>query len=153
MLEMASIDSQAARPGPLRMRTRMRLMKCPAWALIGLLAVAACTERRAAELPATVAVASAPASAAVPAEVSAANVRMVGLPDFSLLVQKQGPAVVNVITTRAPRSATRPVIGDSGDPLQDFLRRFMPEAPQGGAPSLVAGDLDPALSSAATAIS
>ena len=39
-----------------------------------------------------------------------------------------------MITTRAARSATRPATGDSGDPLQDFLRRFMPEAPQGGGP-------------------
>ena len=130
MLKIALIDSESARLRPLRMRPMTRAV-C---VLIGLSAVAACGERKPAELPATVAAASAPASAAVPAEASAASVRMVGLPDFSALVQKQGPAVVNVITTRAPRPSTRPAMGDSGDPLQDFLRRFMPDAPQGGGP-------------------
>lgn len=124
MSEIALIHSQSARPG------RMRLMTRAACVLIGLSAIAACTEQKPAELPATVAAAS--ASAAAPAEASASNIRGAGLPDFSVLVQKQGPAVVNVITTRAPRPATRQATGDSGDPLQDFLRRFMPEAPQGG---------------------
>ena len=107
------------------------------WILIALMAVAACSERRPAELPATVAASAASAAApvaATSAETSADTVRTVGLPDFSVLVQKQGPAVVNVITTRAPHAASRPAAGESGDPLQDFLRRFMPEGQQGAAP-------------------
>jgi serine protease Do len=111
--------------------------------LIALMAVAGCSERKPAELPATVA-APAPAvaaSAETSAQTSAGTVRMSGLPDFSVLVQKQGPAVVNVITTRAPRAAARPAAGESGDPMQDFLRRFMPEGPQGGAPEPRGGGL------------
>jgi serine protease Do len=100
--------------------------------LIALMAVAGCSDRKPAELPATVA-ATAPAVAAS-AKTSAGTVRMSGLPDFSVLVQKQGPAVVNVITTRAPRAAARPAAGEPRDPLQDFPRRFMPEGSQGGAP-------------------
>jgi serine protease Do len=100
--------------------------------LIALMAVAGCSDRKPAELPATVA-ATAPAVAAS-AKTSAGTVRMSGLPDFSVMVQKQGPAVVNVITTRAPRAAARPAAGEPRDPLQDFPRRFMPEGSQGGAP-------------------
>lgn len=66
---------------------------------------------------------------------------MNGLPDFSVLVQKQGPAVVNVITTRAPQAAARPAAGESGDPLRDFLRRFMPEGSQGSAPEPRSGGI------------
>ncbi|MBC7733931.1 MAG: DegQ family serine endoprotease [Bacteriovorax sp.] len=99
------------------------------------MAVAGCSERKPAELPATVAAPASSASAgAASAGTLAGTARMVGLPDFSVLVQKQGPAVVNVITTRAPRAVVRPAAGETGDPLQDFLRRFMPEGPQGGAP-------------------
>jgi S1-C subfamily serine protease len=72
--------------------------------LIALMAVGACSERKPAEMPATVAAsasasASAPVAPAAPAsaETSAGTVRRVALPDFSVLVQKQGPAVVNVI--------------------------------------------------------
>jgi serine protease Do len=129
MLEHAVTAHQSALPALLRQRLTMRT----GWILIVLMAVAACSERRPAELPATVA-ASASAPVAVSAEPSASTVRMVGLPDFSVLVQKQGPAVVNVITTRAPHAVARPAVGESGDQLQDFLRRFMPDGPQGGGP-------------------
>jgi serine protease Do len=51
-----------------------------------------------------------------------------GLPDFTVLVETQGPAVVNVVTTR-----TRPSGGfDADDPLSEFLRRFMPAPPDPG---------------------
>jgi serine protease Do len=54
-----------------------------------------------------------------------------GLPDFTVLVETQGPAVVNVVTT------TRAVRGGPGgglpdDPLFDFFRRFMPNPPDPG---------------------
>ena len=49
------------------------------------------------------------------------------LPDFTALMRKQGPAVVNVIT-RAP---AKPSAGAGremhDDPLAEFFRRFMPE--------------------------
>jgi serine protease Do len=60
------------------------------------------------------------------------------LPDFADLVEKYGPAVVN-ISTQARRSA-RPQLPpglDENDPFYEFFRRFMPpdqqppEAPQG----------------------
>src|SRR3954451_10334581 len=53
-----------------------------------------------------------------------------GLPDFSELVDKQGPAVVNVSTTSTARGgpAQGPVPED--DPFYDFFRRFGPPQPR-----------------------
>src|SRR5688572_22420358 len=45
------------------------------------------------------------------------------LPDFTSLVARQGPAVVNVITTRRLPEAGAP----QGDPVSEFLRRFAPD--------------------------
>jgi serine protease Do len=50
-----------------------------------------------------------------------------GLPDFTVLVETQGPAVVNVVTTRSARSGPGNALPD--DPLFDFFRRFMPNPP------------------------
>ncbi|HEX2828924.1 MAG TPA: DegQ family serine endoprotease [Burkholderiales bacterium] len=53
-----------------------------------------------------------------------------GLPDFTVLVETQGPAVVNVVTTRTRGGG---IGGDAADdPLSDFLRRFMPQQPDPG---------------------
>ena len=52
-----------------------------------------------------------------------------GLPDFTDLVEKQGPAVVNISTTQVVRSNGRnaqPFPFDEDDPMFDFFRRFMP---------------------------
>ena len=53
-----------------------------------------------------------------------------GLPDFTELVEKQGPAVVNVSTTSTAHggSAQSPVPED--DPFYDFFRRFGPPQPR-----------------------
>jgi serine protease Do len=52
-----------------------------------------------------------------------------GLPDFIDLVEKQGPAVVNVSTTStAHAGAQSPVPED--DPFYDFFRRFGPPQPR-----------------------
>ena len=53
-----------------------------------------------------------------------------GLPDFTDLVEKQGPAVVNVSTTSTARGgeAQSPVPED--DPFYDFFRRFGPPQPR-----------------------
>jgi serine protease Do len=52
-----------------------------------------------------------------------------GLPDFAELVDKQGPAVVNVSTTStAHGGAQSPVPED--DPFYDFFRRFGPPQPR-----------------------
>ncbi len=58
---------------------------------------------------------------------------VVTLPDFSALVEKEGPAVVNISTTQKIRG--RPFPGfpglDPDDPFYDFFRRFMPPMPNG----------------------
>jgi len=52
-----------------------------------------------------------------------------GLPDFTELVEKQGPAVVNVSTTSAPRSGPQSPVPED-DPFYDFFRRFGPPQPR-----------------------
>ena len=59
------------------------------------------------------------------------------LPDFTALVKKQGPAVVNIITSRkaAPAAGAGGPGGpgsqlDPQDPFYEFFRRFMPDIPR-----------------------
>jgi serine protease Do len=62
------------------------------------------------------------------------------LPDFIALMKQQGPAVVNVITKREAARTARGPQGQQGqpppqgqppeDPLLEFFRRFMPDAPE-----------------------
>ncbi|MSQ50487.1 MAG: DegQ family serine endoprotease [Betaproteobacteria bacterium] len=57
------------------------------------------------------------------------------LPDFTVLVEKQGPSVVNVSTTSERRAATgTPQVPglNENDPLNDFFRRFIPRQPEPG---------------------
>ena len=57
------------------------------------------------------------------------------LPDFSVLVEQNGPAVVNISTTTAPvrtQMQLPQVPGDPGDPVQEFFRRFQIPMPQEG---------------------
>jgi len=66
------------------------------------------------------------------------------LPDFTQLVEQQGPTVVNISTTQArpqrgagstPRGQQGPQL-DENDPFYEFFRRFMPREPgQGQSPS------------------
>ena len=54
------------------------------------------------------------------------------LPDFTELVEKQGPAVVNISTTQVVRGFGRgvqPFPFDEDDPTSDFFRRFFPRQP------------------------
>src|SRR4030065_1684959 len=52
------------------------------------------------------------------------------LPDFTDLVEKQGPAVVNISTTQIIRNAqTFPNIPES-DPFYEFFKRFAPQMPR-----------------------
>jgi len=52
------------------------------------------------------------------------------LPDFADLVEKQGPAVVNISTTQIVRN-TQGVPGvPEGDPFYEFFRRFAPQMPR-----------------------
>lgn len=55
-----------------------------------------------------------------------------GLPDFTELVEKQGPAVVNISTTQTQRGGGRgaqPSPFDENDPMYEFFRRFIPRQP------------------------
>jgi len=56
------------------------------------------------------------------------------LPDFTELVERQGPAVVNISTTQAVRrpgnTPQMPQL-DEDDPLYDFFRRFIPRQQPG----------------------
>jgi serine protease Do len=56
------------------------------------------------------------------------------LPDFTELVERQGPAVVNISTTsqaRAARGQPRLPNVPEDDPFYEFFRRFMPQVPGG----------------------
>jgi len=94
-----------------------------------LLAFSACKREGPGTPPPAAGIATAPAPAApsMPAPVVS------GLPDFSPLIERQGQAVVNVVTTRTARGNA--LLSDGArDPLSEFFRRFMPEAPERGAP-------------------
>jgi len=52
------------------------------------------------------------------------------LPDFVELVEKQGPAVVNISTTQIIRNASEFSAVPEGDPLYEFFRRFAPQMPR-----------------------
>ncbi|HEX5362978.1 MAG TPA: DegQ family serine endoprotease [Gallionella sp.] len=56
------------------------------------------------------------------------------LPDFTDLVERQGPAVVNISTTQIIRNAPGFPGLQEGDPFFEFFRRFAPPMPQGQAP-------------------
>src|SRR5512145_3192983 len=51
------------------------------------------------------------------------------LPDFTELVEKQGPAVVNISTTQSVRNPLVPQIPNlqEDDPFYEFFRRFIPQ--------------------------
>jgi serine protease Do len=73
--------------------------------------------------PITKAQAAAPATSAVQAGRQ--------LPDFSELVDSQGPAVVNISTTQRTAAGPREMPFKPGDPMYEFFRRFqmpMPDA-------------------------
>ncbi|NTV71742.1 MAG: DegQ family serine endoprotease [Azonexaceae bacterium] len=59
-----------------------------------------------------------------------------GLPDFSELAEKQGPAVVNISTTYIMRgqSQAMPFPFDESDPAFEFFKRFIPRNPGGAVP-------------------
>jgi serine protease Do len=58
------------------------------------------------------------------------------LPDFTPLMKKEGPAVVNIISTNkaAPARRGQAPQAQEDDPMLDFFRRFMPDLPPPGAP-------------------
>lgn len=66
---------------------------------------------------------------------SAALAQTRGLPDFSELAEKQGPAVVNISTTQVMRgNQGTPFPFDENDPAFEFFKRFIPRGPGGATP-------------------
>lgn len=59
-----------------------------------------------------------------------------GLPDFTELAEKQGPAVVNISTTQMMRNQGRanPFPFDENDPAFELFKRFIPRQPGNGSP-------------------
>ncbi|MBL0351292.1 MAG: DegQ family serine endoprotease [Candidatus Dechloromonas phosphoritropha] len=58
-----------------------------------------------------------------------------GLPDFTDLAEKQGPAVVNISTTQVMRgNQGTPFPFDESDPAFEFFKRFIPRGPGGSTP-------------------
>ena len=74
-------------------------------------------------------------AAALLLPLAAAAQNAVSLPDFTPLVKKQGPAVVNVITTARSQQNRQgaPQISPD-DPFFEFFRRFIPDLPERGVP-------------------
>lgn len=65
---------------------------------------------------------------------TAASAQTRGLPDFTELAERQGPAVVNISTTQVTRGGqASPFPFDENDPAFEFFKRFMPRQP-GGVP-------------------
>jgi len=58
------------------------------------------------------------------------------LPDFTDLVEKQGPAVVNISTTQSVRNPLLPQVPNlpEDDPFYEFFRRFIPQPGPGQGP-------------------
>jgi serine protease Do len=57
----------------------------------------------------------------------------IALPDFTSLMKKDGPAVVNIISTnKTPPQARRGQGPQEEDPMLEFFRRFIPDLPPGG---------------------
>ncbi len=54
------------------------------------------------------------------------------LPDFTVLVEQQGPAVVNIATTQRVRTGAQamPFPFDENDPAFELFRRFLPQMPR-----------------------
>lgn len=75
---------------------------------------------------------SQPAPVAIPAQQDG-RVAML-LPDFTQLVSRDGPAVVNIQASREDSGASQqsnlPIPVPEDDPLYDFFRRFIPNHPQ-----------------------
>jgi len=65
---------------------------------------------------------------------TAASAQSRALPDFTELVDKQGPTVVNISTTQMVRGQAHALPFDENDPAFEFFKRFFPRVPGGNAP-------------------
>jgi serine protease Do len=112
------------------MRTTSETQPRLALTLSLLIALAACEQSTLTQVPsqgAPAPTAAAPGPQQAADGAATARAQASGLPDFTVLVESQGPAVVNVVTTRSARGADA-----ADDPLFDFFRRFMPTPPGSG---------------------
>lgn len=85
---------------------------------------------------------AAPLAASATAQASAAPMAVAVPMDFSAIVERYGPAVVNISTTaRAQRTSIQglPPGVSPDDPFAEFFRRFMPQAPQQQGDQVVKG--------------
>jgi serine protease Do len=65
--------------------------------------------------------------------VGAAAAQSRDLPDFTRLVEEQGPAVVNISTTQVPHRSVAPQLPNIEDEeMLEFFRRFIPRQPSPG---------------------
>jgi serine protease Do len=92
------------------------------------LALSACSPSASTAVPPAANTVSTPASTTAPAPMVS------GLPDFTGLVERYGPAVVNVQVVEGKRNTGRSQMPGQEDPFGDFFRRFgipnMPNQPQ-----------------------
>ncbi len=65
-----------------------------------------------------------PAAVAATPQAGAAPVLVTGLPDFTELVEKTGPAVVNIRTTEKVQMGSTTAGGEEDEQMQEFFRRF-----------------------------
>jgi serine protease Do len=63
-------------------------------------------------------------------EANAATAGVVGPPDFTDLVEKTGPAVVNIRVTQRVKQNMNPGIPGDDEEMQEFFRRFFGQPPQ-----------------------
>jgi serine protease Do len=97
-------------------------------------ALSACSEQSeqaspALKSPPSNAASQAPPAPIPPAATSGARPALAGPPDFTALVRKEGPAVVNVTSVFG---SSRGDARFHDDPLFEFFRRFAPTPPEGG---------------------
>ncbi len=70
-------------------------------------------------------------TAAVASMAAAAPAQVTGLPDFSALVTRDGPSVVNIsVIEKAQKMGDMSNFGDQGDPLSQFFHQFGMPQPQ-----------------------
>jgi serine protease Do len=124
-------------------------------ALVGGFVLSACSPSASTAVPPVFAAAP-PPTAAPPASAEPVTPLVTGLPDFTALVERYGPAVVNVKVSQRPRGASArraPQNPDSDDPLEFFRQlpipipgvprgQQQPQQPRGGEGSgfVVSGD-------------
>ncbi len=103
-------------------------------AVLGGVVLSACSPRASTAVPPVLA-------AAPPAAAAPVAPLVTGLPDFTGLVERYGPAVVNVKVTERPRARPSSEQIDPNDPFSEFFRRFgVPNGGQRGTPQPQRGE-------------